>query len=66
MQVEEDLGYTISAETLPSFNNVKHYIKYIEHIEAFKKENNKAPLAWSVAINLYLPHHNRRPLSLEG
>ena len=45
MQVEEDLGYTISAETLPSFTKVKHYITYIEHVEAFKKENNKAPLA---------------------
>ena len=46
MQVEEDLGYTISAETLPSFSKVKHYITYIEHVEAFKKENNKAPISW--------------------
>jgi acyl carrier protein len=37
MQVEEDLGYTISAETLPSFNNVGNYIRYIEQVEAFKK-----------------------------
>lgn len=29
MQIEEDLGYTISAETLPSFTKVKHYISYI-------------------------------------
>ena len=54
MQVEEDLGYTISAETLPSFTRVNHYITYIEHVEAFKKENNKAPIGWSVAINLYI------------
>ena len=44
MQIEEDLGYTISAETLPSFTKVKHYITYIEHVEPFKKENIKVPL----------------------
>jgi len=44
MQVEEDLGYTISAETLPAFTRVKHYITYIEQVEAFKKDNNKIPL----------------------
>jgi len=45
MQIEEDLGYTISAETLPSFTKVGHYITYISHVEAFKKDNNKAPIA---------------------
>lgn len=45
MQIEEDLGYTISAETLPSFTKVSHYITYIEHVEAFKRENNKAPIS---------------------
>lgn len=45
MQIEEDLGYTISAETLPSFTKVKHYITYIEQVEAFKRENNKSPIA---------------------
>lgn len=46
MQLEEDLGYVISAETLSQFNKVKHYINYIEHVEGFKKENNgKSPLA---------------------
>lgn len=44
MQVEEDLGYTISAETLPAFTRVKHYITYIEQVEAFKKDNNKIPM----------------------
>ena len=46
MQIEEDLGYTISAETLPSFTKVKHYITYIEQVEAFKRENSKSPIAW--------------------
>lgn len=45
MQIEEDLGYTISAETLPSFTKVKHYVTYIEQVEAFKRENNKSPIA---------------------
>jgi acyl carrier protein len=45
MQIEEDLGYTISAETLPSFTKVNHYITYIEQVEAFKRENNKNPIA---------------------
>ena len=44
MQIEEDLGYVISAETLSSFHTVRHYINYIEQVEAFKRENNKAPL----------------------
>lgn len=48
MQIEEDLGYTISAETLPSFTKVNHYITYIAHVEAFKKDNNKAPIAWFI------------------
>ena len=45
MRIEEDLGYVISAETLPSFHSVKNYINYIEQVEAFKRENNKNPLA---------------------
>lgn len=45
MQIEEDLGYTISAETLPQFSAVNHYITYIEQVEAFKTANNKNPLA---------------------
>lgn len=44
MQIEEDLGYVISAETLSQFRRVKHYINYIEQVEAFKRENNKEPL----------------------
>jgi hypothetical protein len=39
------LGYLISAETLSQFHKVKNYINYIEQVEAFKKENNKNPLA---------------------
>lgn len=44
MQIEEDLGYLISAETLPQFHSVNNFVNYIEQVEAFKKENNKNPL----------------------
>jgi len=44
MQVEEDLGYVISAETLPVLNKPKHFINYILHVEQFKAEYQKAPL----------------------
>ncbi len=45
MQIEEDLGYLISAETLPVLNKVKHFTNYIKHVEQFKTENHKNPLA---------------------
>ena len=45
MQIEEDLGYIISAETLPVLQKVKHYTNYIKHIEAYKEETGKAPLS---------------------
>lgn len=45
MQIEEDLGYVISAETLPVLQKVKHYSNYIKHIEAYKEESKHAPLA---------------------
>jgi acyl carrier protein len=41
MQIEEDLGYLISAETLPVLRDVRHFVNYINQVEAFKKENNK-------------------------
>ena len=44
MQIEEDLGYVISAETLPVLQKVKHYSNYIKHIEAYKEESKHAPL----------------------
>jgi hypothetical protein len=28
-KIEEDLGYVISAETLPVLNKVKHYVNYV-------------------------------------
>lgn len=45
MQIEEDLGYVISAETLPVLNKVKHYVNYIRHVEKFKQEFKKAPIS---------------------
>lgn len=43
MTIEEELGYVISAETLPVLQKVKHFVNYIQHVEAFKKEQH-APL----------------------
>lgn len=45
MQIEEDLGYVISAETLPVLLKVKHYVNYIQHVEQFKLQHKKAPLS---------------------
>ena len=45
MQIEEELGYQISAETLPVLQKVKHYVNYIRHVEGFKEEMKKNPLA---------------------
>ena len=44
MQIEEDLGYVISAETLPSFSKTKHFVNYIKHVEGFKQTMKKNPL----------------------
>mmetsp|Transcript_101329 Transcript_101329/g.140740 ORF Transcript_101329/g.140740 Transcript_101329/m.140740 type:complete len:160 (-) Transcript_101329:174-653(-) len=45
MQMEEDLGYKISAETLSSFHKVKHFSNYIRQVEDFKNEYKKEPIA---------------------
>jgi len=44
IKIEEDLGYVISAETLPVLRKVKHFVNYINQVEQFKVENHKAPL----------------------
>ena len=71
MQLEEDLGYVISAETLTQFQKVRHYINYIEQVEGFKKDNHgQAPLSWSVLFCLivcildciYLLSHKTLPI----
>ena len=33
MVIEEELGYVISAETLPVLQKVKHIVNYIHHVE---------------------------------
>ena len=45
MQIEEDLGYKISAENLSVFHKVKHFVTFIEQVENFKKTYDKDPLA---------------------
>ena len=43
MQVEEDLGYLIPAENLAIFTKPKHYVNYIEQVEAFKLQRKRDP-----------------------
>ncbi len=45
MVIEEELGYVISAETLPVLQKVKHLVNYIHHVEQFKTQLQRAPLA---------------------
>ena len=45
MQIEEELGYVISAETLPVLQKVKHFVNYISQVEQFKQEYKIDPLS---------------------
>ena len=45
MMIEEELGYHISAETLPVLQKVKHFVNYIKHVEQFKHDLQRDPLA---------------------
>lgn len=44
IRLEDELGYTIPAETLLCFTRVKHFINYIKQTEDFKQEFNKDPI----------------------
>lgn len=43
VQLEDELGYIIEAETMNRFSKVSHFINYIKHIEAYKKEHKMLP-----------------------
>lgn len=43
MILEDELGYIIEAETMPKFTKVKHFVNYIKHMEAYKKEHFLLP-----------------------
>merc|ERR550514_893932 len=45
MRVEEDLGVLISAETLPVLRKVKHYVNYLNQVQAFQTEYNRKHLS---------------------
>eukprot|EP01017_Pseudomicrothorax_dubius_P002416 TRINITY_DN1005_c0_g1_i2.p1 TRINITY_DN1005_c0_g1~~TRINITY_DN1005_c0_g1_i2.p1 ORF type:complete len:160 (-),score=41.65 TRINITY_DN1005_c0_g1_i2:153-632(-) len=45
MQVEEDLGYVISAETLPVLRKARHFVNYIWHVEQFKEQTKSVPIS---------------------
>lgn len=44
IRLEDELGYTIPAESLLCFSTVKHFINYIKQTEDFKQEFNKDPI----------------------
>lgn len=43
VQLEDELGYIIEAETMPKISKVKHIIHFIKHIEAYKNEHKILP-----------------------
>ena len=44
MQIEEDLGYQISAENLTIFHKAKHFANFISQTEEFKRVYQKDPI----------------------
>jgi acyl carrier protein len=43
VQLEDELGYIIEAETMPKLTKVKHFINFIKHMEAYKQEHKVLP-----------------------
>jgi acyl carrier protein len=43
IQVEDELGYVIDAENLEKFTKPKHFVNFINHFEAYKREFHKLP-----------------------
>ena len=44
MQVENDLGYMISAENLPAFSKPIHFVNHIEQVENYKRVYGASPM----------------------
>ena len=43
IQVEDELNYLIDAEKLELFSKPKHFVNYINQMEAYKNEHNRLP-----------------------
>jgi acyl carrier protein len=43
MVLEDELGYIIEAEVMPKFYKPKHFVNYIKHMEAYKREFHFLP-----------------------
>lgn len=43
VQLEDELGYIIEAETMPKIKSVRHIINYIKHMEAYKQQYKVLP-----------------------
>ena len=43
IQVEDELNYLIDAEKLELFTKPKHFVNFINQMEAYKQEHNRLP-----------------------
>jgi len=43
VQLEDELGYIIEAETMPKIKKVRHLINFIKHMEAYKQQHKLLP-----------------------
>ena len=43
IKVEDELGYVIDAENLEKFKKPRHFVNFINHMEAYKTEHSKLP-----------------------
>merc|ERR1712160_143057 len=43
IRVEDELGYMIDAENLEKFKKPRHFVNFINHMEAYKTEHSKLP-----------------------
>ena len=43
IKVEDELGYVIDPENLEKFKKPRHFVNFINHMEAYKTEHSKLP-----------------------
>ena len=43
IKIEDELGYVIDAENLEKFKKPRHFVNFINHMEAYKTEHSKLP-----------------------
>ena len=43
VQLEDELGYIIEAETMPKIKRVRHLVNFIKHMESYKQQHKILP-----------------------